>query len=58
MNLPNTPRDPEEKRLRGGTITERAASQEDRTKLPHLQTITPAERARDPEEARQAAGIR
>jgi hypothetical protein len=57
VNLPNTPRDAEERRLRGGTIAERAANQEDRRARPDLAIITAAERAMvDPESARIAAG--
>jgi hypothetical protein len=56
-NVGTTPRDQEERRLRGGTITERARDQEERRLRPDLTIITPAERARDAETARLAAGV-
>jgi hypothetical protein len=50
-----TPRDQEERRIKGGTITPIARDQEDR-RLTGAAIATPANKARDAEEARIAAG--
>lgn len=56
MYLPNTPRDAEEKRLRGGSTSERARDREEQRARPDLSIPTTAQRVRDAEEARIAAG--
>jgi len=54
--MPN-PRDQEERRIAGGgTVAPKATNAEDKRLRPDLAIATPAERARDPEEARLAAG--
>lgn len=55
MNLPNTPRDAEEKRLRGGTITPRARDAEEKRLQSGLSIATPNERLRDAEEQRKGS---
>ena len=56
MNLPGTPKNAEDKRLRGGSITERAANPEEARLRPDLAIATPLERARDVEEKQRPGG--
>lgn len=56
MNLPDTPRDNEERRLRGGTITEYARDAEEQRLRPDLAIATVLERCRDAEETRTPGG--
>lgn len=52
-----SPRDAEERRLGGGSITPRVRDREEQCTRPELSIPTTAQQARDPEEARLAAGI-
>jgi hypothetical protein len=52
------PRDQEERRIAGATVTPRAMSAEDKRLRPDLSIATTAQLARDAEETRLASGTR